>query len=124
MAFGKQQGGGRRLEKRVVAAQPALLVTMSERHRALLFNISRTGAMLRAENTPTKGTELFLQVSDLDVYAKVIWTSGEECGLEFERPIRKWDVELLEFEARRGGKATLNPAEKGGADDWVGGIAR
>lgn len=124
MSFGKQQGGGRRSAKRIGASQPALLITMGDRHRALLFNISRTGAKLRAENSPTEGTELFLQVGDLDVYAKVVWRRGEECGLKFDREIRDWDVERLNYEARRGGKATLMPAEKGGADDWAAGVAR
>lgn len=124
MSFGKRQGGGRRSAKRVCASQPAILITMSDRHRALLFNISRTGAKLRAESPPSVGTELFLQVGDLDVYAKVVWRRGEECGLHFDHEIRDWDVERLNFEASRGGKATLMPAEKGGADDWVAGVAR
>ena len=124
MSFGKRQGGGRRSAKRVGAPQPAVLITMSDRHRALLFNISRTGARLRSEYTPTEGTELFLQVGELDVYAKVVWRRGDECGLQFDREIRDWDIELLHYEASRGTKATLNPAEKGGADDWVAGVAR
>lgn len=124
MAFGTRSGGGRRTTKRVDAPQPALLITMADRHRAILFNVSREGAHLRAENTPAKGTELFLQVGDLDVYAHVVWQRGDECGLKFHRPIREWDVEMLHYEAARGTKATLTAAERGGADDWVTGVAR
>lgn len=124
MAFGKCPGGGRRVAKRVPAPQPALLITMSDRHRALLFNISRTGALLRAEKVPAKGTELFLQVGPVDVYARVVWTQDDRCGLKFDEQIRDWDVELLNYEAGRGIKAKLHPAEKGGADDWITGVAR
>ena len=124
MAFGKCQGGGRRSAKRVPAAQPALLITMSDRHRALLYNISRTGAMLCAEKMPSNGTELFLQVGVVDVHARVVWTNGDQCGLRFEQEIRDWDVELLNFEANRGTKGTLQAAEKGGVDDWTAGVAR
>jgi hypothetical protein len=124
MAFGKRDGGGRRISKRVDAPQPALLVALSDRHRALLFNISRTGAMLRAENAPPTGTELFLQVGDLEVFARVVWKRGEECGIAFERDIRDWEIKLVNFEANRGTKGALKPAEKGGADDWLGGVAR
>lgn len=122
--FGRCEGGGRRLVKRVSAPLPALLVTMSDRHRAILFNISRTGARLRAENAPPKGTELFLQVSDLAIYAKVVWQTSEECGLLFEREIRGWDVELLHHEASKGAQARMTAAQKGGADDWATGVAR
>ncbi|HET9810915.1 MAG TPA: PilZ domain-containing protein [Sphingomicrobium sp.] len=124
MGFGKKGGGGRRLAKRVNAPLPALLITMSDRHPAILFNISQTGARLRAQQAPAKGTELFLQVGPLDVYAEVVWQRGEECGLVFQREIRAWDIELLHCEASKGGKARLTAAEKGGADDWVTGVAR
>lgn len=103
---------------------PALLITMSERHPAILSNISETGAKLRAQDAPKKGTELFLQVGKLDVYAYVIWKRGEQCGLKFQHPIRAWDVEQLRHEAGKGMQARLTAAEKGGVDDWVAGVAR
>ncbi len=123
-SFGKQDGGGRRKAKRVDAALPALLITMSDRHPAILYNISETGALLRARAAPSERTELFLQVGALDVYARVIWKVGEECGLEFEAPIRRWDVEQLRIEAGKGTEARLSAAQKGGADDWASGVAR
>jgi hypothetical protein len=124
MTFGKQSGGGRRKARRVDAALPALLITMGDRHPAILYNISETGALMRARNAPAKGTELFLQVDTLDVYARVIWKRGEECGLEFESPIRRWDVEQLRVRADKGTEARLTASEKGGADDWASGVAR
>jgi hypothetical protein len=122
--FGKQDGGGRRKARRVDAPLPALLITMGDRHPAILYNISETGALLRARSAPAKGTELFLQVDSLDVYARVIWRRGEECGLEFEAPIRRWDVEQLRVQAGKGTEARLTASEKGGADDWASGVAR
>lgn len=122
--FGRQGGGGRRSARRVETPLPALLITMSDRHPAILYNISETGALLRAKNAPAERTELFLQVDSLDVYARVVWKNGEECGLEFEAPIRSWDVELLRAQASKGTEARLTAAEKGGADDWAAGVAR
>lgn len=122
--FGKRGGGGRRSSRRVRAPLPALLITMGDRHPAILYNISETGALLSAKNTPAEKTELFLQVDSLDVYARVVWRRGEECGLEFESPIRPWDVELLRSNASKGMQARLTAAEKGGADDWAAGVAR
>lgn len=124
MAFGKCDGGGRRAAWRVTAPLPAILITMSERHPAILFNVSETGARLRAQYAPPEGTELFLQVGGIDVYARVIWAKGEQCGLKFEDPIRAWDVEQLRYEASKGTQARLTAAQKGGADDWMSGVAR
>lgn len=124
MTFGNRGGGGRRAAKRVDAPLPAVLITMSDRHPALLFDISQSGGKLRAKEAPAKNTELFLQVGDLDVYAKVVWQRGELCGLQFEREIRVWDVEQLRLEAAKGISAKLTAAEKGGADDWRSGVAR
>jgi hypothetical protein len=97
---------------------------MSDRHPALLFNISQTGAKLRAKSAPSKGVELFLQVGALDVYAHVVWRRGEVCGLRFDVPIRAWDVEQLRLEAQKGTSAKLTAAVKGGDDDWNTGVAR
>lgn len=124
MTFGRCEGGGRRLAKRVSAPLPALLITMSDHHRALLYNISRAGARLRAENAPRKGTEVFLQVEGLEIYARVVWQLGEECGLLFQSQIRAWEVELLHREASKGTEAKMSAAQKGGADDWAAGVAR
>ena len=124
MPFGKREGGGRRAAKRVPAPLPALLITMSERHPAILFDISQTGARLRARDAPRRGTEVFLQVSGFDIFARVVWQSGEQCGLLFQRKIRAFDVEMLHREAIKGTKARLTAAQKGGADDWASGVAR
>jgi hypothetical protein len=124
VTFGTRGGGGRRAGKRVDVALTASLITMSDRHPAILFNISQTGAKVRAKSAPPKGTELFLQLGTLDVYAHVIWQENELCGLRFDVPIRAWDVEQLRLEAQKGTLARLTAAEKGGADDWTHGVAR
>lgn len=122
--FGKQDGGGRRSMRRVRAPLPALLVTMSDRHAAILYNISETGALLRADDTPAEGTELLLQVASLEVYSHIAWRRDQLCGLKFDHPVRAWDVEILRCEAEKGTQARLTAAEKGGADDWATGVAR
>lgn len=124
MDFGKRAGGGRRSAKRVDAPLPALLVTMSDRHRALLYDISSEGAHLRAQEPPPRGSELFLQVEGLEIYAQVIWRRGEHCGLKFDGPLPPYELHLLTIEAGKGTRAKLTPSQKGGADDWTAGVAR
>jgi hypothetical protein len=124
MSFGKRNGGGRRSAKRVTAPLPALLITMSDRHPALLFDISEVGAQLRARDAPKKGLEVFLQVGDVDVYAQVVWSKGDVCGLKFCDPIRGFDLHQLAFEAAGAAGARISPAQKGGVDDWKNGVAR
>jgi hypothetical protein len=103
---------------------PALLITMSDRHLALLFDISTTGARLRAKDPPRKNTELFLQAGGVDVYAKVAWKRGDAVGLEFETAIPARDVEHPTADSMKGEKALLTAAEKVGSDDWSNGLAR
>ena len=124
MSFGKRNGGGRRSAKRVTAPLPALIITMSDRHPAILFDISEAGARLRARDAPSKGREVFLQVGNVDVYAYVVWRRGEVCGLKFCDPIRGFDVHQLAFEAAGASGARISPAQKGGVDDWKNGVAR
>jgi len=124
MPFGKRNGGGRRSAKRVTAPLPALLITMSDRHPAILFDISEVGARLRAREAPKKGREVFLQVGDMEVHAHVVWRIGELCGLKFCDPIRGFDIFQLSFEAATGASGRMSAAQKGGADDWRNGVAR
>lgn len=96
---------------------------MGDRRPAILYNISETDALRSAKNTPAEKTKLFLQVDSLDIHARVVWKRDEECGLEFESPIRPWDVELLRSNVSKGTQAKLTAAEKGGADDWATEVA-
>lgn len=110
--------------KRIDTPLPALLITMGDRHPAILLDMSETGARLRAKDAPAKGTEVFLRVGSLDVYARVVWTRKEHCGIRFEQPVRPYDIHQISIEAGKGGRAGMTAAQKGGADDWGTGVAR
>ncbi len=101
MSFGRSGGGGRRGDSRVRAPIPALLITMSDRRSAVLLDISQSGARVRSKDPPGEGTELFLQVGGVDVYARVAWQDGTALGLVFETRIDAWDVEYLRANSRK-----------------------
>ena len=122
--FGKRSGGGRRQDNGVYSGLPAQLVSLSTRHRAILINISSTGARVRADSPPKKGSEVFLVVQDLEIYGRIVWKSGELCGLRFETAVRAFDVEMLRREAAGAADQRMTPQQKGGADDWRTGVAR
>ena len=105
MTFGKCQGGGRRAAKRVTAPQPALLITMSDRHRALR-STSREPEPKCVRRTCRRSVPSCFSRS---VTSASVHTS-RACGLKFEQEIRDWDVERLHYEASRGTKASLHAA--------------
>lgn len=122
--FGKRGGGGRRELERVAAEWPALLVSLSERHPAILLEISTTGARVQVANPPKKFSEVFLVVDHINAYSRIVWRRGEICGLRFESEIDSFDVEQLRRRTSDPQEARLTPLEKGGADDWRSGLAR
>lgn len=122
--FGKRGGGGRRATERVSAGLPAQLVSLAHRHPAILIEISTTGARVRAADPPRKNSEVLLVVEHISSYSRIIWRSGEVCGLRFVDEIDLFDVELIRHKASGASTERMTPQQKGGVDDWRSGLAR
>lgn len=100
------------------------MIGMSTRHRAVLIDVSATGARIRAEDPPKRGSEVILQAKNLDVFGRIVWKSGELCGIRFDREIEPFQVELMRREGAEAAAMRMTAAQKGGADDWFAGLAR
>lgn len=122
--FGKRGGGGRRADDRIAAPLPAYVISLSTRHRALLANISATGARVRVEDPPKRGSEVFLMVNGLDLFGRIIWKSGEHCGIRFDDRVEPFALELMRRKADAAAAVRMTAAQEGGADDWATGVAR
>lgn len=122
--FGKCQGGGRRVAARAEAALPAMVTTVGDTHAVALVDISCTGAQLRGADLPEKGHELVIKVGTLQVFATVVWTRSDQCGVTFESPVANWQVEHLRREAGSARLMRLSPEQKLALDDWTIGLAR
>lgn len=123
-SFGKRGGGGRRADEREQVGIPALLVSLTQRHPAILMEISTTGARVRVADPPKKGSEVFLVVEQLNIYGRIVWRSGEVCGLNFAHETNTYDVELVRRKASSPDQSRMTPQQKGGTADWRSGLAR
>ena len=78
---------GGRLFNRLRLSAAATLELTHQRRACLLDDISSTGARLRIASPPAVGTVARLHFHELKIYARTIWLSGDELGLQFDTPL-------------------------------------
>lgn len=121
-AFGKCEGGGRRLSARERAPLIAVFSTQARSHDAELVDISRTGARLAGDDLPQLGEDFILAVEGIRTFGTVVWLDAQECGVTFDGQLPAADVEKVREQARHG--VGYTPRLKAVLDDWTGGFAR
>ena len=69
-----------------------------------LWDLSITGARFHTANPPPVGMTALLQWQTHEAFCKVIWATGDTCGLVFDRPLKRSQVdETVQDEAARNG---------------------
>jgi hypothetical protein len=101
---------------------PASIVTMSAYQYPELLNISRTGAKLRGDHPPSKGTTALFRVGQLQVLSRVIWSTSDQCGVRFDEPISSGVLKQIQLEGAVE-LDTLTPAEQEAKEIWTEGNA-
>jgi hypothetical protein len=100
--FGKRVDGptGRRksLREEVVLAGSALTLEFSR--PVVVTDVSAKGAKLIGRELPTQSTSILLMFGDLELFAAVVWSGRDECGIEFEEPLNSDQSEHLKHEGR------------------------
>ena len=120
----QQQATTRRAAPRVRVALPAAADTVSGRKNVKLANLSRTGAMLEGPELPSVGHNVVLKSGDVDVFATVVWRTGERCGITFDRPVREEEVQRLRLAGEWSARTGVLPDVRQAAEDWAGGRGR
>lgn len=90
------------------------LETLSGTLRVELRNLSCTGALVEGESVPDAGRELVLKAPGLDCFARVVWSDGERCGLQFDEPLSTAQV----LELHRITPDAVRSAELDAAAEW------
>lgn len=85
----------RRADERTRILIVAHLRTREETIRAVLLNLSRSGAMMASVTRPAPGDSATLICEALEARAKVIWVKGLQFGLAFERKLQAQQVEAI-----------------------------
>ncbi len=92
-----------------------------ETRPCLLDDISATGAHLRLEKPIAPNSTAILSFHELAIYATVVWCRDGECGLHFEKPLPKADMEgMLWITQNREKYARICLESR--AQDWTSGI--
>lgn len=58
-------------------------------------SVSTSGAKLSGIHNLNRGQEISISCLTAKIPASVVWTAGEECGIQFERPISKKELSII-----------------------------
>lgn len=122
--FGSRVDGirGQRRAERASVLLPAAVVTLSAYQFPELLNISRTGAKLRGQPLPPKGTVALFKTDGIQALCRVMWVDHELCGVRFDEPLSDKIFHRLQRDGATGA-ATLTPDEQLVKDCWTEGKA-
>lgn len=122
-SFGRAVGGGRRRASREPLPIPAVVSRIEQRQVAAIVDFSSTGARLQGSHLPPVGEPVSLTIDCVRAYGTVAWSDDDLCGVAFDAPLPRFEVERV----RREATATLafsTIEEKLAVDDWMSGVAR
>ena len=74
---------GRRGDARLRVDLPAQLTTLDGHPRAILCDISQSGAHVHCNPPLEKGEELVLEWLGYEAFGKVVWVCGRDAGISF-----------------------------------------
>lgn len=87
----KRQGS--RHFNRLRLGAPASLVLTHQTRTCLIDDISRTGARLRIQQVVTERQSAILVFHELQLFSRVMWCRGNECGLHFDTALDPEDMQ-------------------------------
>ncbi len=114
-----RQGG--RHSSRLRLAVPASLVLPHETCPCLIDDISSTGARLRTTQSLAELRTLILVFHELRLFSTVMWSNKGECGLRFDQPLEREDMEGMLW-IRENREVYDRICQAGHAADWSMGI--
>ena len=83
---------GRRNAARLRLSLPARFIAVEQTHKAILLNLSRTGAQIAILNSIRKGEGGFLECGRLKVFGIIARSEFSINALEFDEPLAQQDV--------------------------------
>ena len=66
----------------------------------IVADLSPQGAQLDARDMPAPGDDVFVIVGPFDGLAKVVWRTGDKCGVEFDDDIDEGMLDRMKSEAK------------------------
>jgi hypothetical protein len=99
--FGKRvDGAGRRKSLREEVLLAGSARTVGSSRSVVVTDVSTKGAKLLGRELPRKSANVLVSVGNVDLFATVAWSGGDECGIAFETPLTPELTEHLKLEGR------------------------
>jgi hypothetical protein len=96
---GSQRRNSRRnYREQVMLAGSAYGIARSR--SVIVSDLGREGAQLDGRDLPEPGDDLVLVVGPLDTMAKVVWRSGDKCGVHFDEVVAYETLTRMKQEAQ------------------------
>jgi hypothetical protein len=124
--FGKRLDvpGGRRTAPRAPVLMSAAMHTVGASRTVSVLDVSKTGAKLRCRVPLRMSQVVWLKLSRADVFAKVVWADGEQCGVEFDEALGETEAARLQARGKVVITPRLGPEEQPADEDWKSKMAR
>ena len=115
---------GRRAQSRLRLRLPCRLITRSGDQKALLVDLSRTGARVHAEHLACERGDAVLRWFEMESFGQLVWARSGFCGIRFYDPVpeawlrqsRLLNETACDFDDRQ--------AARDMAREWVSGTRR
>jgi hypothetical protein len=100
--FGKRVDGleGRRKAQREPVVLAGSAMTLGSSRAVIVTDVSPTGAKLVGRYLPKKGSNALISVGKVELFATVVWTAHDECGIAFESELTPDLADHLKREGR------------------------
>src|SRR3954447_132175 len=100
--FGKRTDGlgGRRRNEREPVVLAASAIAPGTSRSVVGTDVSPIGAKLQARELPKIGTAVLVSVGEVELFAKVVWSRFDECGITFDEPLAGHIMAHLKVQGR------------------------
>jgi hypothetical protein len=79
----------------------AELITTTDEQAVRVRDISTGGAMLEGRHPIAKAKDVILRRGNIEIFAQVCWTEGNQCGVEFDEALTEADMMAFVHEPAR-----------------------
>jgi len=120
MAFGKRLDvpGGQRKAGRSPVRLSASLQALNCSRPVTLLDVSNTGAKMTMPEPMYRGQEVWLKVSDVQIFGIVRWVRGYNCGIVFDAPLSDRQLAAFQSRGRTVAMDGVSREDQLGAEDW------
>lgn len=121
--FGKRLDGpgGRRVAGRERVMLSAAMLAVGASRTAIVRDVSRTGLKLEVQVPMKAGQDIWLKMHPHDLFGRVVWVKGNQCGVELDEPFTDKDFAKLQAKGKTVWLPRLSKDEQLALQDWRSG---